>query len=112
MADESGVYEAVDGESTPTKKQVRAWEVRIDNPLNEDPTLIYRTEKVLLDDNDELIYREDRRKVDDVSRKFSELAYDTIVVYDPVLQKDITISGAAVAETIAIFFAKIWNKEF
>lgn len=112
MADQSGVYEEVSGESTPTKRQIRAWEVRVDNPLNEDPTLIYRTEKVLLDGDDNLVYREDRRKIDDVSRKFSKLAPKTITVFDPTLQQDVTISGAGVAESIAIFFAKIWNKEF
>jgi hypothetical protein len=109
--DKSGVYEDMSGEPTPNKKQVRAWEVRIDNPLNEDPTLLYRTEKVVLDENDKLIYREDRRKTKDVSRKFSEVALNSTTFKDPVTQQEVTLSGAGIAEAISIFFAKMWKEE-
>jgi hypothetical protein len=109
--DERGVFEDVTNEPTPEFKQIRAWEVRIDNPLNGDPTLIYRTEKVLLDENEELIYREDRRHVPDISTKFSDVALEFITIIDPVTQQPITLSGAAVAESIAVFFAKTWNDQ-
>tara|TARA_B100001059_G_C17670153_1_gene494089 strand:- start:296 stop:643 length:348 start_codon:yes stop_codon:yes gene_type:complete len=110
--DQSGVYEDISSEPTPFSKQVRAWEVRIDNPLSEDPTLLYRTEKVLLDEYGKLIYREDRRKTKDVSCKFSSVSTNTITFIDPVSQKEITLSGAGVAESISIFFAKLWKEEF
>lgn len=107
--DDRGVFEDLSNEPTPDSKQIRAWEVRVDNPLNEDPTLLYRTEKVVLDENGELIYREDRRKTKDVSKKFSEVALDVINIQDPVTQQVVTLSGAGVAEAIAVFFAKIWK---
>jgi hypothetical protein len=109
--DERGVFEDLTDEPTPEFKQIRAWEVRIDNPLNGDPTLIYRTEKVVLDESENLIYREDRRKVPDISTKFSTVAFDLIKIKDPVTQQNVTLSGAAVAECIAIFFAKTWNAQ-
>jgi hypothetical protein len=109
--DARGVFEDVTDEPTPEFKQVRAWEVRIDNPLNGNPTLIYRTEKVVLDANSKLIYRDDRRTVPDISTKFSDVAMDLITIKDPVTQQNVTISGAAVAESIAVFFAKTWNKQ-
>lgn len=109
--DKSGVYEDISSDPTPSSKQVRAWEVRIDNPLNEDPTLLYRTEKVVLDDGN-LIYREDRRKTKDVSCKFSSVATNTITFIDPLSQQEIKLSGAGVSEAISIFFAKLWKEEF
>lgn len=110
--DKSGVYEDISSEPTPASKKIRAWEVRIDNPLNEDPTLLYRTEKVVLDEYGKLIYREDRRKTKDVSCKFSSVATNTITFIDPISKEEITLSGAGVAESISIFFAKLWKEEF
>ena len=109
--DTSGVFEDMEGQPTPNTKQVRAWEVRIDNPLNEDPTLLYRTERVTLAEDGTLIYRENRRKLKDVSRKFSEVALASIRFKDPVTQQEISMTGAAVAEAISIFFAKMWKEE-
>jgi hypothetical protein len=105
--DQKGIYEPI-AESIPDKIQTRAWEVRIDNPRDGDPTILFRTEKVIIDANDNTIFLKDRQKVPDISRKFSKVATDMITMTDPVSQQTYTISAAGVAKAIAIFFEKYW----
>lgn len=105
-----GIYEPL-VESVPTQVQTRAWEVRIDNPRDGDPTIIYRTEQMILDEELNTVMLKDRKKTPDVTRKFSKIATDIITFKDPVTQQNISISAYGVADAIAIFFEKYWKQD-
>jgi hypothetical protein len=111
MADEKkGIYEPLSG-NVPTKVQTRAWEIRIDNPRDGDPTIHYRTEQMIIDDELNTVMLKDRRKTPDVQRRFSKIATQMITFKDPVTQQEITLSGYGVADAIAIFFEKFWEED-
>jgi hypothetical protein len=111
MADKKeGIYEQLSG-GTPNQIQTRAWEVRIDNPRDGDPTIHYRTEQVILDEDLNTFMLKDRKKTPDVQRSFSKIATQMITFKDPVTQQEITISGYGVADAIAIFFEKFWKED-
>lgn len=112
MIETSGIYGNVEEDSVPSKKQIRAWGARVDNPINDIPTINYRIERVFLNYNNNVVYREDRRKIKDVSIKFSEIATKQLDFIDTFTKQEIHMSDEDVVEIISIFFAKVCDKDF
>ena len=105
-----GIYEAFEG-GVPEKNQIRAWEIRMDNPRDGDPGILYRTESVMIDSNDNTVSVNDRRKTPDVTRSFSQVYADVIQFIDPVTQQVLVMSPVGLATALKIYFEKYWAED-
>ena len=83
-------------------EELRASKITIEIPkVDSDPWVHLTVNKMFYDDNMELVNNVPRFKY--LSKPMSEIATNTYAFFDPVLQKEVTISGYGIAMAITSY---------
>jgi hypothetical protein len=78
------------------KEQIRVYNLELNSPINGKKSIILRKEKLVLMDNAIL----SQTQVAPVIKNYSSLSNETMVVFDPILGHNVTISKIAIIEAI------------
>ena len=89
------------------KAVARANRVVIHNPPNGTPTVSFRNEKVVYQDNEPVA----SSKLPSTTRNVSSVATEIVTVVDPVLGTQFSISVAGMSEAIEQFFLKWFSED-